>query len=107
MDSVDGSLPGVDSFETYTAHFASSLTVPGVEHAVHNAFKSACEWMDWWSQWYQRAKAVSRMLSSKLYRDKLKSRFIVADPLGQSCGLTLDKHLRRIVENMFLSANIL
>ena len=27
LDSVDGSLPGVDSFETYTAHFASSLTV--------------------------------------------------------------------------------
>ena len=44
-DDDDAELPDASHFQRYLVNFSSALTVPGMEHLCHGAYKFACESM--------------------------------------------------------------
>ena len=96
-------LPPTRDSDFTTVHFERVLGVPGVEHALHAAVKHTCRSMPQFADWLKRAKAVSKMFTSKMYREHLKVQLLSTDVLTCSSHTVFDNKFRRLLEHRFLS----
>lgn len=101
QDPTHDALPDMSSVEPVTLYICSAMRCPGVEHDVHAAMLHTCTQLEWYAEWLCRAKAVSKYLGSKLYRDILKAALL--PHTSQLLHSSLDPRFKSFVGNRALS----
>ena len=82
--------------------FDSTLPVPGVEHATHGALKHVTTALETYVNWDIGARAISKLLCSRLYLDRLQHRCLQG-PRYAGIREALRAGVRQPIEHRFLS----
>ena len=88
--------------ETPLVSFDSSMAVPWTEHICHNVFKHVTKHLSKFQPWLQKAKAVSKMFSDILYKERFCERCI-PDPWFKRSRDVVMGAIREPLDHRFMS----
>ena len=101
--TADGELPCESDLVPVTLSFASALVVPGTEHLLHTSLRHVCDNLLGFGKWLRGASAITKMLSNRMYRDRIKWRLCQH---SDEAHHLFDKGFAKFVEHRFLSIQV-
>ena len=88
--------------ETPLVSFDSSMPVPGTEHICHNVIRHVTQHLSKFAPWLKKAKAVSKMFSGILYKERFCERCI-PDPWFKRSREIVMGAIREPLDHRFIS----
>ena len=98
-------LPDISDLQPIDLCFDHALVVPGTEHLLHTSLGHVCNTLHGFGKWLRAAKSLAQMMSSRMYRDRIKWR-LFSDPIGLQSHSMFDRYFQRFCEHRFLSLKV-